>query len=204
MHHKRSNILVVLIAPSGGGKTTIIRRLLTLKPNLEYSVSFTTRQPRGAEQNKVDYHFITEAEFRQKIADDDFIEHALVHNHFYGTSKKYIQERLDDGKDVIMDIDVQGAKQLLVSGFPAVTIFILPPTLNELGQRLQNRKTDTEEVINLRLRNAREEIKKIKEFDYLVINDTVDQAVEAVGNIMDSERNRVDRYRNTDVIFFGG
>lgn len=194
MKYTRHPFLIILSAPSGGGKSTILTEILHKSAKIEYSVSYTTRRPRGNEENGVHYHFVEIPAFEQRIAAGDFLENAMFSGNHYGTSISYIQSRLAKGKHVIMDIEVQGAAQISCTDIPYVKIFILPPSIEILEQRLINRQTDTLAEIKKRLDIARDEIEQIHSYDYLVINDKLEDAVEEVWAIIRAEENRVDRY----------
>jgi guanylate kinase len=187
------SFLIILIAPSGGGKSTIAKRILQELETTDYSISYTTRNPRGSEQHGQDYFFVSENEFKKIAAQNGFLESALVHGCYYGTSRSYIENKLAAGKHIVLDIDVQGAKQIMQSGIDCVTVFILPPDIYELEQRLRQRSTDSQKAIELRLRNARHEITEIQDFDYLVINDELDEAVEDVKKIIKAEELKITR-----------
>lgn len=174
-----------------------------MHPGVDYSVSYTTRAPRGTEENGIHYHFVNETEFLRRKADGDFLECANVFGRWYGTSISYIQSRLDAGQHVIMDIDVQGAALISDSSVPFVKIFIIPPSMKVLRERLTKRGTDSAEEIEKRLRVAREELKYIPSYQYLVINDDLDQAVREVLDIIGAEENRVSRYQNPITEFLG-
>lgn len=192
---KSSSFLIILSAPSGGGKSTILSEILAQNPRVEYSISYTTRAPRGSEQNGVHYHFVDEAEFAKRIAEGDFLEHAKVFDkYWYGTSKSFIKSRLAQDKHVIMDIDVQGAAQIAASDIPCVKIFIMPPSREVLRERLIKRGTDSMEEIARRLGTSESELKRIPEYDYLVINDDLTQATLDVMAIIRAEENRSSRY----------
>jgi len=194
---KSSSFLIILSAPSGGGKSTILREILHRVDNIDYSVSYTTRAPRGEEQNGVHYHFVDEAEFERRIAAKDFLEHAKVFGKsWYGASISFIKSRLLLSRHVIMDIDVQGASQIAATDIPYVKIFIIPPSMAVLKDRLIKRGTDTEEDIARRLATAKEELTCIPDYEYLVINDDLDQAVNDVAAIIRAEENRSTRYIN--------
>lgn len=171
-----------------------MNEILRKTDKIEYSVSYTTRPPRGAEENGVHYHFVDTPAFEQRAAKGDFLERAVFSGNHYGTSISYIQSRLAKGKHVIMDIEVQGAAQISCTDIPYVKIFILPPSIEVLEERLINRQTDSPEEINKRLAISRDEIAQIESYDYLVINDELNAAVDDVWNIILAEENRVDRY----------
>lgn len=194
MIEKSSSFLIILSAPSGGGKSTILTEILKLTGHIDYSVSFTTRQPRGIEQNGIHYHFVDEAEFLRRIDSGDFLEHARVFGNWYGTSISYIKSRLQQQHHVIMDIDVQGASLISATDIPYVKIFIIPPSMDVLQERLVLRATDSETEIAKRLRIARDELAYIPHYDYLVVNDDLAKAVEDVLAIIRAEENRVTRY----------
>ena len=196
MFPKSRSFLIILSAPSGGGKSTILNEILRQTDNIDYSVSFTTREPRGEEQNGIHYHFVDEPEFIRRIDSKDFLEHARVFGRWYGTSISYIQSRLELDRHVIMDIDVQGAAQISASEIPYIKIFIIPPSMQILRDRLIKRGTDSLPEIEKRLGIARDEIKYIPHYDYLVINDELSQAVKEVQAIIQAEENRVERYHN--------
>jgi guanylate kinase len=169
---------VVLSAASGTGKTTLSKMLLDADPRLVLSISYTTRAPRGSEENGVDYHFVDVGTFEGMIAQDAFIEHALVHGNRYGSSKEWTRSQLDLGRDVVFDIDVQGGAQIKQLFPDALLLFILPPSLQELEGRLRRRGTDSDEVIARRLEAARQEIAAgIAHYDYVVVNERVEQAL---------------------------
>ncbi|HAN40325.1 MAG TPA: guanylate kinase [Candidatus Cloacimonetes bacterium] len=200
---KQPNFLIILSAPSGGGKSTIVNRIRELYPKVEYSISYTTRQPRGEEENGVHYHFVSEAEFMERKQQGDFLEHAQVFGNWYGTSISYIQSQLQSGKHVIMDIDVQGAHQIGSTAVPCVRIFILPPSLEVLESRLRARGTDSPREIQKRLSEARAELKRLPEYQYLVINDELENAVQDVLNIIKAEENKMCRYKDPALTFLG-
>ncbi len=179
--------LYVVSAPSGAGKTTLIKEVLKRFHTLSYSVSHTTRAPRSCEQNGRDYFFISQEAFEEKIREDYWIEWAKVHGNYYGTSKEFIKTKLDQGKSLILDIDVQGACQIMTSGLEMVTVFIMPPSIEILSQRLENRGDDPTEVIETRLENARAEIAKKNIYQYVVVNDDLDKAKEELCLIFKGE-----------------
>lgn len=193
---KSKSFLIILSAPSGGGKSTILNEVLRLKDDIDYSVSYTTRDPRGTEQDGIHYHFVDDAEFLRRNSEGDFLETARVFDHWYGTSISFIQSRLALKRHVIMDIDVQGAAQISAKAIPYVKIFIIPPSMAVLRQRLIKRGTDSLAEINKRLVIARSELQYIPQYDYLVINDDLDLAVQDTISIIRAEENRVLRYRD--------
>lgn len=169
------NVFIVA-APSGGGKTSLVKHLITHLPNIVVSISHTTRKPRPREQEGVDYFFINDTEFLDMINRNAFIEYAEVFNHHYGTSVEQIAVRLKEGIDVVLDIDWQGAQQIKKLFPEAISVFIIPPSLEVLEQRLKARQQDNKEVIQTRMQQAREEMSHYKEFDYLIVNDDFEQA----------------------------
>lgn len=183
--------LIVLSGPSGVGKSTVIAELMSRRDNLYFSVSFTTRQPRAGEQNGVNYNFVDRNEFERMIAANELLEYAEYVNNYYGTSMKAIQDRLDAGTDVLLDIEVQGAAKVKARCPEALFIFIIPPSFEELSRRLHNRNTDSEDVITGRLEKARVEFREIPNYDYLVINDKVTNAVHEIESILTAAECRV-------------
>lgn len=168
--------LYVVAAPSGTGKTTLVRMLLDSEPDVRLSISFTTREPRTGEVDGEAYHFIDAAEFRAMIGRQEFLEWAEVHGNFYGTSKKWIADQLAAGADVLLEIDWQGAQQVRKIFPQAIGIFILPPSMEELERRLTGRGTDSADVISRRLAAAQAEMRHIEEFDYVIINNRLEEA----------------------------
>lgn len=190
---QKRRMLVVLTSPSGGGKTTIVRTLLERDPLLAYSISTTTRPPRPGEVNGKDYEFVTRKQFEHLVAEDQFLEWAEVHGNLYGTRRDAVEKILADGRDVLLDIDVQGAMSLRHKPLDAVLIFLAPPSMEVLEQRLRQRRQDPEEEIARRLRNACEEMHAASRFDYIVMNDRLDDAIAAVEAIIAAERSRTSR-----------
>lgn len=186
--------LYVISAPSGGGKTTLIQNVLQRFNNLAYSVSHTTRTPRKNEQQGVDYFFISQKEFKEKIKHNLLLEWAKVHENYYGTSRDFIITSLDKGKSLILDVDVQGARQIMESaiesGMNIVSIFIMPPSIKALAQRLEHRGTDSKKVIEMRLKNAKTEIDKKNMYQHVVINDDLDHAKEDLCKIFEETLNK--------------
>lgn len=184
----REGELFIVSAPSGAGKTTLCRKLCATLPRLKHSVSFTTRARRKNEKNNIDYSFITKERFTAMIKKGEFAEWAMVHGNFYGTSIKKLLEMVKKGYDVILDVDVQGARQLKHAFHEALFIFILPPSMKILEHRLRARMSDNPDEIKKRLHNAREEIKRYKEYDYIVVNDDFKKALRDMESIITSRR----------------
>lgn len=184
----RRGSLIVLSAPSGTGKSTVVKRLVKEVDGLHFSVSATTRPPREGEADGVEYHFIDESSFARKVAEGEFLEHAEVHGHHYGTLRSATEEQLREGRDLLLDIDVQGAGQVAKSGFGAHLVFLVPPSREELERRLRGRGSEDEETIAARLRNAEKEMEAFDGFGYCVLNDDLDDAVSAISAILLSRR----------------
>ena len=176
--------LFVISAPSGAGKSSLIQKIINNFENIELSISATTRSPREGEVDGKHYFFVTENEFNLMKKDDAFIEYALVHNYQYGTLRKYIDEKLSKGINIICDIDVQGFQLIQRDGIDHTSIFIIPPSIEELEKRLLKRGLDSENVIGTRLKNAKEELKYAEEFNFRVLNDNFDQAYKEIVNII--------------------
>jgi guanylate kinase len=181
-------MLIVLSSPSGGGKSTVCRALLASDPKLEYSVSVTSRPPRPGEVNGRDYWFVTEEEFCRLIEANAFYEWAKVHDNYYGTPRDLVEEKLARGHDVVMDLDVVGGLTIKKLTDRAVLIYVLPPSLKVLEQRLRARATDSEAVIQKRLRNARQEINFAEKYDYVVINEDLEQTIAIIRRIIEAQR----------------
>lgn len=185
-------IIFVISAPSGAGKTTICEQLLKNLHNLKMSISHTTRKPRTGEKNGVNYYFISKAKFKEMIEKGDFIEWAEVYGNLYGTSKKMINDLLNSGNDILLDIDIQGAKNIKKIYNKSVLIYLIPPSIEELRIRLQNRKEDSE-IIKKRLNKVADEINEYKFYDYLVVNDDFEEALKKVMCIIQAERLKIKR-----------
>lgn len=189
-----SGILYIISAPSGSGKTTLVNELRQYVPSLEFSVSFTTRQPRGSEQDGREYHFITRGEFEAMIERDEFLEYAQVFGNYYGTARSVLQQAKAQGNDLLLDIDVQGERQVKQKMPEAVSIFVLPPSRAELESRLRKRSrsegVNSEETIRRRLDTARREIENYPNYDYILINDRLEESVDRLQAIVLGERVR--------------
>jgi len=190
---KRRGTLVVVSAPSGAGKTTLCHEVRTLVPDLYYSVSYTTREPRPGETNGTDFSFVTEGVFTAMRSRDEFAEWAQVHGHHYGTPAKALEGALSRGLDVLLDIDTHGARQLRQRYPEAVSVFIMAPSMAELEARLRERNSDAPGEISRRLSRARDEIAAWRHYDYLIINRDVKEAVDQLANIIRAERCRSSR-----------
>ncbi|KQC14768.1 MAG: hypothetical protein APR63_05160 [Desulfuromonas sp. SDB] len=184
-------MLFVLSGPSGAGKTTVCRTLQNDYPGLKYIISATSRKPRGNEKNGHDYFFISNQEFKQKIANGYFLEWAEVHGHLYGTPKNQVIENYQQGHISIMDIDIQGAMNLKKQFPQAITAFIMPPTWEEMVKRLDKRATESQNDLQQRMENAKHELNYLKYYDYLVINSVVNQAVEQLKSIINAEKCKI-------------
>ena len=189
--------LFVVAAPSGAGKSSLVKALMELDAQVQPSVSHTTRPPRGQEKHGREYFFVSPQEFDAMVLADAFVEWANVHGNRYGTSKKAIEERIASGADVILEIDYQGAVQIKRIFTNAVLIFILPPSLEELRARLERRGEDSSEVIELRLKNAAEEMAQVREFDFVIINELFERALFDLKTIVHAQRLKFSAQRRT-------
>ena len=182
-------IVYIISAPSGSGKSTLVNELLKLVPNLDFSISYTTRAPRGSERNGKQYHFVPREEFEQMVRNDEFLEHAKVFGKdYYGTARRFLREAEENRHDLLLDIDVQGAAQVKQRLLEAVSIFVLPPDRKTLEARLRKRGEDSNEVIERRLDAARREIENYDKYDYILINDDLEESIESLQAIVLSQR----------------
>jgi guanylate kinase len=183
----------IISAPSGSGKSTLVHRLLQTVPNLAFSISYTTRPPRSAETPGVDYIFISRKDFEERLGRGEFLEYAEVFGNYYGTNREAFDSAVREGKDLVLDIDIQGARQLRVAIPQAITIFVLPPSKQIMEQRLRSRSQDTEEVIQRRLQGAATEVQNYMHYDFVLINRDIDEASARLVTIVEAERLRRDR-----------
>ncbi len=194
-------LLIVVSAPSGTGKTSICRQLMDLWPNLRFSVSYTTRPARAGEQEGKDYHFVSEEVFRQKIARGEFIEWVENYGYFYGTAEATIRSLMEEGRDLLVDVEPRGAKELKKSFPGAIFVFILPPTFAELKERLQKRGFDGEEAIQRRLNEAFAESREVVWYDYVIFNDDLEEAVCRLSAVYEAEQSRRERMMERIKVF---
>jgi guanylate kinase len=187
---KKQGLLFVVSAPSGAGKTSLCRAITDSLENLTHSISYATRKPRPGESDGRDYYFVSQERFREMVDAGDFAEWAEVHSNLYGTSRRVLDDMISKGLDVILDIDTQGAKQIKSKYDTAVFIFIMPPSLDILEERLRNRKSDHEDEIRKRMKRAREEIRDYSMYDYLIVNRDFDRALTELRSVAIAERNR--------------
>ena len=190
--YEHNGVVLVLSGPSGAGKSSLINKISDDIGDYYFSISTTTRPMRNGEVEGIDYHFVSEEEFQKDIEDDNFLEYALVHGNYYGTSLKPVREALHEGKLVVFDIDVQGntaVKNRL--GDITTSVFITPPTLSELKRRLENRSTDSQEVIDNRIKMAKREIQRMSEYEFLIVNDDLDVAAEVLKQIAKTARIKI-------------
>ncbi len=197
---KSRGILIVISGPSGAGKGTICSSIKERNENIWLSTSMTTRSPRGEEKNGVEYFFVSKEEFEEKIKDDGFLEYAVVHSgQYYGTPKDKIANMLNTGKDVLLEIDIQGAIEIQNKISDALFIFIMPPSMEILKERLMGRNTDSEEKILERFKTAYREINEVTKYNYVVVNDKIDLAISKVEAIIMAEKCRVDRIEEVEL-----
>jgi guanylate kinase len=186
----RMTTVFIISAPSGSGKSTLVHQLLKTVPDLAFSISYTTRPPRPAETNGVDYKFISRKDFEERLARSQFLEYAEVFGNYYGTNRETFEQATHQGKDLVLDIDVQGARQLKVAIPQAISIFVLPPSREVLEQRLRTRSQDSEEVIQRRLRGAAEEVQNYTQYDFVLINREIEESSARLASIVKAERLR--------------
>src|SRR5271156_4732797 len=182
------SLVYIVSAPSGSGKSTLVAELLKMVSSLDFSISYTTRPPRGPEQNRKEYFFVSREEFRAMIDADEFLEYADVFGNYYGTARRFLREAEARGHDLLLDIDVQGASQIMQRIPEAVSIFILPPDWQTLESQLRNRGSDAEEVIRRRLDTARREIENYSKYDYILVNNLLEQSADQLKAIVLAER----------------
>ena len=196
-------MLFIVSAPSGTGKTTVVERLVKVTDRLKLSRSYTSRAPRGDEADGVDYNFVSRAVFERMIADGEFLEHADVFGNLYGTRAADTSRCLESGDDVVLVIDVQGARKVRATGLPHVAVFVLPPSYEVLEKRLRGRSKDSDEAIRKRLDVARDEVSAFEEYDYVVINDQLESCVERIRSIVLAERSKLQCMRPKVVDILG-
>jgi len=189
-NNSKTGKIFIISAPSGAGKTTLCAAILKKIPDLRYSISHTTREPRTGEVDGVDYFFISSDEFNHNIKKNTWAEWAQVHDHFYGTSAQFLDRHLSEGKDILLDIDVNGARQIMTRYPDSVTIFIMPPTFETLAQRLKSRGTDSDEIIAKRLKNAKTEIAQKDFYKHIVVNDSLPEAIKMLSTIISEDQFR--------------
>jgi len=182
------SIVYIVSAPSGSGKSTLVNELFKMVRHLDFSISYTMRPPRGSEQNGKEYFFVSREEFEAMIAADEFLEHAIVFGNYYGTARRFLREAENRSNDLLLDIDVQGASKIKEKIPDAVSIFILPPDREKLEWRLRNRGLDSEEVIRRRLDTARREIENYSKYDYILVNNLLEQSADQLRDIVLAER----------------
>ena len=194
----KKGFLLVISGPSGVGKGTVLHDLMNTQTNLVYSVSATTRKKRDGEIEGVSYFYLNHDEFEKMIEEDKFLEYAHVHNNYYGTPKEFVEKKINEGKIVILEIDVQGALNIKKNTDNGVFIFLAPPSLKELKKRIVGRGTETDEDIKIRMNNAKKELQHIQDYDYIVINDHLNSAITSVNEIINAEKHKVFREENLE------
>lgn len=194
---QRTGMLLIISGPSGTGKGTLVEKLMKADPTFRFSCSVTTRAPRVGEIDGVHYHFVSVEEYDRLVAENAFLEHATVHGNYYGTLRKPIEDMMAQGQNVLLDIDTQGAINVMENADDYVSIFILPPSYTELRKRLEGRGTDAPEVIERRMNNARGEILKVDRYQYSIVNDDLETAYEQLKQIVECEKQRTTRCKYT-------
>lgn len=194
---QRTGMLLIISGPSGTGKGTLVEKLMKADPTFRFSCSVTTRAPRVGEIDGVHYHFVSVEEYERLVAENAFLEHATVHGNYYGTLRKPIEDMMAQGQNVLLDIDTQGAINVMENADDYVSIFILPPSYTELRKRLEGRGTDAPEVIERRMNNARGEILKVDRYQYSIVNDDLETAYEQLKQIVECEKQRTTRCKYT-------
>ena len=193
----RTGMLLIISGPSGTGKGTLVDKLMKADPTFRFSCSVTTREPREGEIDGVHYHFVSVEEYDRLVAENAFLEYATVHGNCYGTLRKPIEEMMAQGQNVLLDIDTQGAFNVMDNTDDYVSVFILPPSYTELRKRLEGRNTDSPEVIERRMNNARGEVSKVGRYQYSIVNDELESAYEQLRQIVESEKQRTSRCKYT-------
>ena len=197
---KENGLLIVISGPSGCGKSTLVQMLLKKRDNIILSISDTTRSPRGEEKDGVDYNFITPDKFKENIKKDKYLEYAMVYtDKYYGTPVDFVDKNLNKGTDVILEIDIEGARKVNEKRKDAVFIFVMPPSMKVLKERLVNRKTETKEQVIERFKTAYKEINEVSKYNYVIVNDNLDDALDKMNSIITCEKCRVDRIEELDV-----
>ena len=194
---KKTGMLLIISGPSGTGKGTLVSKLMESDPTFHFSCSVTTRAPREGEIDGVHYHFVSVEEYQQLVKENAFLEHAQVHANFYGTLRKPVEEMMAEGKNVLLDIDTQGAINVMNNAIDYVSIFILPPSFTELENRLRGRNTDAPDVIERRMRNSRAEVEMLDKYQYSIVNDDLETAFEQLQHIVNAEKLRTTRCKVT-------
>lgn len=194
---QRTGMLLIISGPSGTGKGTLVEKLMKSDPSLRFSCSVTTREPRVGEINGVHYHFVSMEEYNRLLEENAFLEHAVVHGNCYGTLRSAVEDMMAQGCNVLLDIDTQGAINVMENADDYVSIFVLPPSWSELRRRLEARNTDAQDVIERRLRTAREEVKLVDRYQYSLVNDELEPAFSQLQQIVESEKQRTHRRQYT-------
>lgn len=196
--------LLIVSGPSGVGKGTVCKDLIESDKDIVFSVSSTSRKPREGEVDGINYNFISKEDFETKIEKGEFLEHAFVHTNYYGTSKEFVEKGINSGKIVLLEIDVQGALQVKEKHPEVITVFILPPSMEELERRIVDRDTETQAEIDKRMSNAYKEIDLVDKYDYFVVNDDLEAAIDNIKSIINAEKHRVVRKNNIKEEYLGG